>query len=472
MIKSFLPIIAMMLLLLSSDLSAQKAATEQNAIGVENGMSGRYTEAITNFNKSIELYDAEAAKTIHNMGWLYELQGDQTNALAFYEEALKRSPDLVHTLERAGYLQFLKGDYEKAIIHGERALKLDPVNKEVIKWLPDAYALRFKVKGDVIDKIVKEEKAVEAAKVAEQLKKEDKQKRRWITASYEGTARMSYLRAAGSGFDYTPTKGYGLNIPNMFRLDITPFESWEVRAQTGIPYYGALADDLISWNERVEGFFFKDLYFLGMGVMGNHYNSGTKRYDDYKLGIVFGKYGDKSRFDVVFYPRMFPADAGTSKHETLDVDMLEINYAFIPPGLVKYTARGTFNDFYFFDNQNSLSYYTGVYAFAAGVAYNDRPGSLWLVKGELIERVYLQNFGNKRPYAMFNGQGLMGLDRYNWFKGDPLSGINTMSTGFTVTFEERPIPNFFTYQTVGAEFVRKNQRGNDFFFTLGVGGYY
>lgn len=463
-----------------SDVSAASSEAEgsaQNRAGVENGTLGRYSDATNNFSKSIQAYDVDAAKTIHNIGWLYEMKGESDRALVFYEEALRRNPDQVHTLERAGYLRYTMKKFDEAIVLGEHALKVDPMNKEVIKWLPDAYAKRFKLKEQAI---AQAEKKADETKVIEKIaqeKKEEKQARRYVTVSYEATARETYLRAGGDGTEYRKTPAYGPDFPHMLSFLATPVDSWEVRGNTGVPYYGSLAPSPSWWTERVETYFYKKIYFLGMGVMGNHYGGSDQFGDkvtlsDYKLGLVLGAYGERSRLDVSFYPRMLPSDTGTNPGRTYDVDALDISYYYALPDGYKIHGKMSINDFYYFNNPAKTSNYFGVYIFSLGLSFNDKPSSKVVFRGDIIERMYLSNRNNKRPYSFMNGQGWFGLDAYNWFKGDPMSGVDTFTTGFSLYAEERFAPHVFLYQRLNAEFVGKNRYGDDFCFTMGAGVYF
>jgi tetratricopeptide (TPR) repeat protein len=464
-------------ILITLPASAQSEAAKLNKKAVELGNKGYFIDANSNFNKAITILDKETAKTIHNIGWLYELKGEPVNALLFYEEALRRNSEQLHSIERAGNLLYLLKQYDKSIVYGEHALKIDPLNKEVMTWLPDAYAQMFKLKGKVITQT---ETAIEQKKIDEELKakqSEEKKYRRYITATYETTVRTSYLRAGGSGFHYTKTPAYGYNIPHMFTLDVTPFDSWRFKANTGVPYYGALIAPPVGWTEKAEISFNKKNYFLGIGFMGNHYkfknqNASNEKLSDYKLGITFGKYEEKSQFDISFYPRMFPSDTGTAKGNTLDVDSFDVSYWTLIQDGYKFFWKLSLNDFYIFDNNTPLSNYCGVYSVTIGLGINDKLSSPYVVRLDVTERMYLENLANKRPYSYMNGQGMFGLDGYQWFKGKPMSGVKTFSTAFSCYVEERIIPRFFLFQKISAEIVGKKSRGNDFCITFGIGGYY
>lgn len=464
-------------LLIAIPLSAQSEAAKLNKRGVELGNKGYFIDANSNFNKAITLLDKETAKTIHNIGWLYELKGEKENALLFYEEALRRNGEQLHTLERAGNILYLLKQYDKSIVYGEHVLKIDPLNKDVMIWLPDAYAQMFKLKGKTIDQT---EAANEQKKIDADLKEkqaEERKYRRYITATYEATVRTSYLRAGGNGFHYTKTPAYGYNFPHMFTIDATPFESWEIKANTGVPYYGALIAPPVGWTEKAEMTFNKKNYFLGIGLMGNHYKNPVaenkyEKLSDYKLGIIFGKYEEKSRLDIAIYPRMFPSDTGTAKGNTLDVDSVDISYWTLLQDGYKFFWKIALYDFYIFDNDTPLSNYCGVYSAAIGLGINDKLSSPYVVRLDITERMYLENLANERPYSYMNGQGMFGLDGYQWFKGKPMSGIKTFSTAFSCYVEERIIPRFFLFQKASVEIVGKKSRGNDFCLTFGFGGYY
>jgi tetratricopeptide (TPR) repeat protein len=111
--------------LIPGQISAQTAA-DYNRMGVQAGQEKKYDTAVDLFNKSVQEYDRASASTFHNLGWSYEQLGQTDQAITFYEEAVRRNPDLVHSLERLGFLQYRKGLYYKSIIAGERVLELDP----------------------------------------------------------------------------------------------------------------------------------------------------------------------------------------------------------------------------------------------------------------------------------------------------------------------------------------------------------
>ena len=472
-------VISMIILLAASGVlqSQSRDAIEQNRSGVDSANAGQYPEALMHFNTSIEIHDKVSAKEIHNIGWLYELNGDNENALIFYEEAIRRNPEQVHTLERAGFIHYIQKDFNKAILYGERVLKIDQMNQEVIKWLPDAYAQMFKLKGQMIsDNAAKKEQQKIVEQVKEQ-KKEEKKQRRFLLVTYDTMLRFSYKLQGSKGLKYSQTNSYLLNMPGMLNADFTPTDQWEIKAQTGVPYYGALAPDLVWWTEKVEGYFYQKSYFLGMGLMGNHYG-GSSMYDtrkqqsDYKLGVIVGKYQERSRLDIILYPRMFPADNGTESKVSMDVDSVEVAYSYLLSDDQKIYGKMKLNDFYYFNNTLKRSNYYGVYDFTVGFGLHDKPAASYFFRFEYTERMYLKNLNNNRPFSMFNGQGVFGLDAYHWFLGKPMSGIEAFASVFSVYAQEQIIPHFFIYQKFSVELVPLSQKQHDICLLLGVGGTY
>ena len=449
---------------------------EQNRLGVESAKQGQYTDSLTHFNKSIAQYDRESAKSIHNLGWLYESKGDAENALIYYEEALRRNPDQVHTLERAGFLHYRNLSFEKAILYGEKVMKLDPMNQEVIKWLPDAYAQMFKLKGHEISKNAAQAEQQKIIDQVKEQKKEEKKQRRYILATFDTTLRFTY-DAGKKNLGYTMTDAYLFKAPYMINIDFTPTDAWELKAQAGVPYWGSLTPDVTWMSEKIEGYFYQKNYFIGTGLMLNHYGGSSifgaqKTLWDYKLGIIVGKYQERSRLDIILYPRMFPADNGAEGKQTMDVDTVEVSYSYLLSEDYRLYGKGRMADFYFFDNQADRSSYYGLYDFTFGFGLYDKPAASYLFRFEFTERMYLKNENNPHPHSSMNGQGMFGLDGYHWFRGDPMSGIDCFATVLSAYAQEQILSHLFVYQKASLEIVPPSRKKNDFCITLGVGGTY
>jgi tetratricopeptide (TPR) repeat protein len=100
---------------------------------------GEYEEAITFYNKTIEIYKKtfppnhlNFAGTYNNMGEVYRKTGDYPKALSYYEKALEiqqqllspSHPHLAMSYNNIGNVYYSMGDYPKALSSYEKALKI------------------------------------------------------------------------------------------------------------------------------------------------------------------------------------------------------------------------------------------------------------------------------------------------------------------------------------------------------------
>lgn len=445
--------------------------------GVELGRKQKYEESLQKLDESIQIYNIRSAKTLHNMGYVYELKGDIDKAIPAYEEAVRRNPVQIPSLERLGYLYYKTGLFDKAVATGEQVLKLDPRNQEVIKWLPDAYKQKLiaQAQKQLEEKAAKEEK-VTKQEVAEEEKPQEK--KRVLLATFDGMMRIGYF-LDGGGFEVVSDNGIGPNMPLLLYIDAGPFNGWEARITTGNPYYGALMPDVNAWMEKVEGLFNAGGYYLGFGVLGNHHRSGkvygeNTHIHDYKLGMVFGFTQDKARVDISLYPRLILRDGEKSSGKTFDADYFDFVYTYTFDKYLHYYTKLTINEFYFFNHTIPACLYAGVYDFSIGVVlsrYNELTGQKKLsFHFSLTERMYFGTINTDDPYAKFgNGQGWFGINTDKWTKGDPFSGFRSLSHVLTAGVEEYVHKNVFLYQTLGFELADTSENHHEITFKVGAG---
>lgn len=471
-----------------------------NKRGVQFGEQKRYEEAVKEFDKSIDIYNSDSAKALHNKGWVLELKGNYPEAIAAYEEAVRRSPEQIPTLERVGFLYYTTGEYEKAVDTGEKVLKLDPENKEVLKWLPDAYAMKLKKKREeLLAKRLEEEKKAEEAKKAAEEKKEDERKRLeelrppiYFYGAYEGMIRTAYyFRGEDRGeYNYEKTKGTYGHYPQMFYLRATPDKILEIYSEGGNPYLGALSPNLVVHTELLEVVFHVGNYALGIGGMGNHYESDkdlpifpdeaagdkTRKMDDYKLGFVFAAKKDRVDMRFSFYPRALIYDSVGDSGKTLDADYVKMDYNYKIDDTFSIYSWLSVRDYYYFDHDIEISHYFGVYEIGLGIKlslYDEtKERKIVEVSFDFTERFYMMDVNNDEPYDFANGQGWFGVNKSKWFKGDPFSGYRAPGHVISFRVEEWPMKNIFLYQEISAEFVDKKEDHNEFCLLLGVGGVY
>jgi tetratricopeptide (TPR) repeat protein len=477
-------------MLLAGSLYAQDPV-DLTKKGIQLSEKKSYDEAIKEFKKAIDIHNASSAKAYHNMGQALELKGELVNAIPYYEEAVKRNPAQVPSYERLGSLYFQTGEFEKAVATGEYVLKIDPDNKEVMQWLPDAYRMKLQRQQEMLLAKQKEEeerkkKALEQKKAEEKQYEEELDKKkapRLLYATLDFTAQLGYYYE-GSKFKLNTDEGTLVDMPEWVYVDFTPNKDWELEFKMGNPYLGAVSPNLVNYTETFQVSYLLDKYYLGAGVMGSHYRDDfafinsfnakkTIAENDFKLGLVFGKKEEKSVLKVALYPRFMPQDTRNSKGKTLDTGFYEFTYNYTFDRTLSYYSRVTGYDFYYFDNPNRLANYWGLYELAVGFSfnkYNDvtREKSL-IVTIEFIERLYLRNLNNSDPYDLANGQSMFGIDSKNWLKGRPFSGYYSNSHSLLLRVDEMLTRNAFVYQKIGYEMNTGRGDHNEITLLLGAG---
>ncbi|HQO01516.1 MAG TPA: tetratricopeptide repeat protein, partial [Spirochaetota bacterium] len=222
--RIYILFIAGCLLFFPFSLSAQSAA-DMNRRGVQYGEKKLYDKAVGEFDKSIQYYNKSSAKVFHNKGWVLELKGKHGEALNNYEEAIRRNPGQLVSHERVGYMYYLTGKYEEAVSTGEYVLSVNPDNRSVSQWLPDAYAKRLRMRQQKLiaqEQQKKQEIAQEQPEKKEEVKK--KKKHRVFYATLDGMVRYGYYYK-GSGFKYESTEGYVADIPHSLYVNYSPVPS-------------------------------------------------------------------------------------------------------------------------------------------------------------------------------------------------------------------------------------------------------
>jgi len=427
---------------------------ELNRRGVELGRQEKYKEALQKFDRSISLYDKSSARTFHNKAWVLELKGETDEAIKNYEEAIRRNPLQVPSHERVGYLYYTTGQYAKAVSTGEYVLKIDPDNREVVKWLSDAYRMKIQQRQEELHPEI---------------------------GSYDSLFREGYY-FGGTGFAYIRDNGAGPDYVNMLHINLTPGTSWELDVLTGNPYLGALTPDMISWTERVQVIYNLGGYSLGLGVWGNHYNSDDNfnsgiTMHDYKGGAVFGYNTEKVNVRVLLYPRLLMRDGENSSGRTFDADYFAFLYEYTFDKYLSYYTHMTAEEYYIYDHRVPVSNYYGMYELALGLTlgrYDKTSGERFLsVTVGITERMYMMDLLNDEPYKNFgNGQGWFGINTDKWMKGAPFSGFRSLAHIFSVKVEEPVSQYFFLYQKLMFEVVDGAEDHHEIALQIGVGGQY
>lgn len=442
--------------------------------GIELGEKKLYDKAIQEFDKSIEIYDRESARAYYNRGWAYESTGNYSRAIDNYEEALSRKPELVIAGEKLGKLYYTSEDYINAVRVGEHVMRMDPENKEVPRWLSDAYLKKIQ-----IEKALEEEKKSKE----EELKQKDEDRQlveerleeelsRILIATYDFTIRTGYIR--GDGFEYISTKGLFLNIPERLKVIYTPTDEWDFRFTAENPHLGGATPNITIHSQRIDARYTLGDFKLGAGFMFNHYKGnvvyGSNELWDFKTGIIFGFTRDKVSMDIEFYPRLFPHDNESSTGRTYDTAALFIDYTYIINANLEFYSLMHYRDYYLFNHANEVSSYWGVYDTGIGVTLGnispDNGRIDFSVSVEYILRAYLENIDNDDPYSSLpNGQSFFGMDVDKWTEGSPFSGFNRFGHILGIKIRENIRDNLFLYQKFSIEVAEHTELN----LTIGIG---
>ena len=105
-------------------------AIKRNNFGADLLKQGRLEEAITEFERAVEV-DPSYAAAYFNLGYAYERRDRIDDAVAQYKKAIQLEPSNVLGLNNLGVIYDKKGLYDEAIAAFEQALKIDPSNTTV-----------------------------------------------------------------------------------------------------------------------------------------------------------------------------------------------------------------------------------------------------------------------------------------------------------------------------------------------------
>ncbi len=470
---------AIIMTLTSTVTSFSQSPGELNTRGAELGKQKRYDEAINVFDKAITEYDKSSAMAYHNRGWALELQGKVKEAIENYEEAFRRNHQQAITGEKLGYLYYQTGDYIKAVDTGEKVLKIQPDNKEVPKWLSDAYMKKLQQEKESRLGLQKDSSGQKGQQSAEEKKPE---KRAVLYASADFSFRTGYF-FEDSSFKYIKDTGLIVDLPESLNARYTPIEAWNFTLNASNPRLGLMAPNLLTHEESLESVYSIGGFRLGIGFLLSHHesviNSGLKiKESDFKTGFIFGYREKQSEFSLSIYPRLLPHDGKSHTGITMDADKIDMSYAYYSSERdLKYYSIFSFRDFYFFDHDNVMSNYFGVYDIGLGVSLGKisilNKSFAWAFTIEYRQRFYLQDINNEDPYSILpNGQGFFGMNFSKWFEGSPFSGVQSMGSEITLRIDEQIMPYLYLYQKIISEVGYKSSSNIEICFQIGVGAMY
>lgn len=148
-------------LLLAAGVQARSdEAIKRNNFGTELLKQDRLEEAVTEFQRAIELDPGYAAARL-NLGYLYDRLGRTEEAITEYRKVVELDPGNVLAHNNLGVLYDNQGRYDEAIAAFEEALRINPSDARTLKNLETAKKNRGII-HEREDRIAKARKEVEA----------------------------------------------------------------------------------------------------------------------------------------------------------------------------------------------------------------------------------------------------------------------------------------------------------------------
>ncbi len=453
-------------------LSAQ-TSDSLNKRGVERAKDGLHERARDDFSRAVSIYNRESARLLHNKGVMFEKRGNIDDAIAAFEEAVRRNPRQAVSFERLGYLNYKQGRYSKAVTYGEKALEIDPDNRQVKSWIHDAYRKKI----DTIEPTEEKEVAVNRDPIWQG--KSPYQRidpyRGGFYGTFDFSLRFFYQPDEDSVSGYQKSEGILTNFPYLMQAYYRPFDKIGFFGSLEHPYTGLGFADVVSQSERVECLYYMGRLVVGGGLLLNHYDGNIfqdkkQTLHDYKLGGSLHYEGEDYIMDLLFYPRLLLLDWSFLSGTSYDTAQFEFKYTYLfKPDFIYYTRIASY-DYYFINHDDPLSDYYGFFDAAIGATvsnYSFFPGVDLKLTAEVGLRQYIIKTVDD-PYSFLNGQSFLGIDK-NRDNGSLVSGQDQKTTIFQLRFDERFSENFFIYQSVLLELAGYESDRHEYVIRFGAG---
>jgi Flp pilus assembly protein TadD len=116
----------------------ENQAVAFNSRGIAFAMKGKQDQAITDFNRAIQL-EPDYAGAFSNRANAYAAKGEFDQAMADYDRAIQLKPDDSDAYNYRGVAYAVMGHFDKAIADFDRAIQLKPENTGALNNRGSAY---------------------------------------------------------------------------------------------------------------------------------------------------------------------------------------------------------------------------------------------------------------------------------------------------------------------------------------------
>ena len=118
--------------------------------GAAYAKKGHYDEAISDFTKALEI-NPKFAGAHHNRGLTYGRKGQYDEAISDFTKALEINPKFAEAHYYRGFTYFKKGQYDEAISDFNKAIDIDPKDAVAYAFRGDAYQEKARYKEAMSD---------------------------------------------------------------------------------------------------------------------------------------------------------------------------------------------------------------------------------------------------------------------------------------------------------------------------------
>lgn len=437
---------------------------------------GEYEAAVEAFERATLIEDGQGGVAYHNMGYAYELSGKKKEALEAYQKAVDRNPGQVLSIQKLGKLQYQLGNYYDAIDNGERVLKIDPLNREVRTWLPDAY--RKAAEQHLFDLEYQAEQQEQSGENPECNCNSAQSARQYRVDFYTQPAIL-YRKAQG---DFALHKQAGLSyVPMGVAANAMLANEFEVNMRVDSPQFGVLQPNFMASQEEIEFRIHQKHFYYGFGLLFTQINLGdadtpgiTFPYTntdftylkDSKVGFQMGSTSHVNRFSISLYPNYpFGDPKSAPQSSAMDFVNFDMNYRTLlnvfSRNIEKSSAPPFFFDFRFAMNEiylteydidgagTNVGHYFGTYDLSLGLeigAPRSKSRKIHASYGlTYTTRLYMLDLSSTDINTFGNGQGFFGFNSASAIEGNAFPGFRSNSHIITV----------FSRQTFGRHFLMK-----------------
>ena len=473
---------------------------ELNRVGIELSEQGEYAEAIQKFEEASRLEDRRGSISWHNLAYAFEQSGDRKKAMASYINALERNPDLLPSLQNLSRLEYLEGNYRESIQYGEKVLQIDPRNREVPRWLPDAYARAAEKRMfDLRNTDQPGEKENEEDYKPEMLDREYQ-----IHVGMKVNPVFRFLKSSSALAIHT--QGGPSVIPNDLYASLRLNNFFELRTSIGNPFFGLLQPAFMAGRQNIDYLIHHKSFYWGAGVQFTQLNLGKSaipdRADflentaysdlsDTKFGIELGSKGKDTLFRIRFFPRyLFRDSEGAAVQNRFDTADFLIEFRAMLDLFSKrdknnvfsatpaeFYARFQTSELYITEysrpsDSSTRSHWFGTYDIMVGMEFGSLKEKFdeipFTIGFELAERLYFFDTGNTNLSGFGNSQGYFGFNLDSALTGTSFPGFRSNSHIFSFFSRQRFFTHWIFTQRLGLEFTRSAESVHGLLLELGV----